>query len=466
LINFILNNKLIQTEEKPGSTLLDFVRYHQQLTGTKIGCREGDCGACTLLMGKLVDGGMHYKSLTSCITPLGNAQGKHIVSIEGLNMNALSPYQQAMVDSSGSQCGMCTVGFIVSFAGACLSNQQPTYEQLIMAIDGNICRCTGYKSIERATKLIAEKLANRPKENFIPYLIEHQFIPEYFNSIAERLRDIKPLKPSQGKIVVGGGTDLLVQKHDQIVESSVELFSDLDDLVGIEQVGDKIHIGAATNTTDLLESHLMNKMFENLAQHLKLVSSTPIRNIATVGGNLINASPIGDLTVFFMALNAGVQLIDSNQNNREILLQDFYKGYKQMDMSDKEHLAYISFNIPDEQTHFNFEKVSKRRYLDIASVNSAMSIRVEGKRIVDLHMSAGGVGPTPMYLHQTCQALMGKDVSVDNIRFALKIADAEIAPISDVRGSAAYKRLLLRQLIYAHFVALFPKTFKVEGLYE
>src|SRR5689334_13441890 len=145
LIRFILNEKEIATELAAGMVLLDFIRYHQQLTGTKIGCREGDCGACTVLVGEIVNGELEYESMTSCLLPLGNAQGKHIVTIEGINFpDKLNPVQQAMADCGATQCGFCTPGFVMSLAGFCLSNKKPSYENAIAAVDGNICRCTGY----------------------------------------------------------------------------------------------------------------------------------------------------------------------------------------------------------------------------------------------------------------------------------------------------------------------------------
>ena len=152
MIRFILNEKEIETDLPPGMVLLDFIRYHQHLTGTKIGCREGDCGACTILAGKIVNDSLQYESMTSCLMPLGNAQGKHIVTIEGINFaDTLNPVQQAMADAGATQCGFCIPGFVVSLAGFCLSDKKAgTCKMLLAAIDGNICRCTGYKSIERA----------------------------------------------------------------------------------------------------------------------------------------------------------------------------------------------------------------------------------------------------------------------------------------------------------------------------
>src|SRR5688500_12513869 len=158
MLKFILNNQTIETDLPKGATVLDFVRYHKNLKGTKIGCREGDCGACTVLVGELVGEDVRYRTMTSCLMPLANAAGKHIVTIEGINPadGSLTPVQKAMVDESGTQCGFCTVGFVMSLTGFCIDDNPKTADMAISSIDGNICRCTGYKSIERAAASLSE----------------------------------------------------------------------------------------------------------------------------------------------------------------------------------------------------------------------------------------------------------------------------------------------------------------------
>ena len=463
MIEFILNNKPIKTIQPSGALLLDFVRYEQSLTGTKIGCREGDCGACTVLIGDLIDGKLNYRQVTSCLTPLGNVQGKHVVTIEGLNMESLSPVQQYMVDESGSQCGFCTTGFVVSLTQFCLANSAPTYKDAIASIDGNICRCTGYKPIERAAKHITESLSDKSEKETLDWLITQKFIPSYFNQIPEMLNALsKGENNSQNGTVVGGGTDLYVQKHDQLINQDVDLISDSPDLNFIEIDNGLCKVGAGTTATDLMESDIFISAFPQLKAHLKLVASSPIRNMATLGGNFVNASPIGDFTAFFLALNAKIKLT-KNSDSRSIYLNDFYKGYKDLDKSPDEILSTISFKLPTQDSHFNFEKVSKRIHLDIASVNTAILITISGNEITQAHLSAGGVGPIPMYLSKTCNFLLGKSLSRETVQSALEILQSEISPISDVRGSADYKRLLLRQLFYAHFITLFPNQFSLDS---
>ena len=464
MIEFILNNKKIETGEPNGSLLLDFVRYDKSLTGTKIGCREGDCGACTVLIGDCIDGQMDYKQVTSCLTPIGNVQGKHVVTIEGLNMEDLSPVQQFMVDESGTQCGFCTVGFVVSLTGFCLSNSEPSYQDAIAAIDGNICRCTGYKSIERAAKHITGSLTGKDQNETIQWLVNQAFIPSYFNQIPAMLKELSPVKDShRNGTLVGGGTDLYVQKYDQLIDKDLGLIVDSPELRFTKVENGVCSLGAGNTATDLLESDEIQAMFPQLTEHIKLVASSPIRNIATLGGNFENASPIGDFTVFFLALNSKLTLTENNQN-RTILLKDFYKGYKDLDKTAEEIISTITFDIPDRNTEFNFEKVSKRIHLDIASVNTAIQISVSDNKVTGVHLSAGGVGPIPMYLNETCAFLQGKELLPQNIKSANEVLQSEISPISDVRGSAGYKRLLLRQLFYAHFIKLFPNNFTLEHL--
>jgi len=468
LIKFILNNKEINTDLPSGITLLDFIRYHQHLMGTKIGCREGDCGACTILIGELNDEKMSYRSATSCLTPLGNANEKHIVTIEGINMNSeLNPIQQAMYDESATQCGFCTPGFVMSLAGFCLSDKKATTENAIAAVDGNICRCTGYKSIERAATKIATIMQKRRNDDFIQFVTEQNILPNYFGTIKSRLKNIQNIQLSIDNYqlstqFVGGGTDLYVQKHDEMVDADSKYMLNKKELKEITKEENKCIIGSACTVTDLSESKIMQNYFPDLNKYIKLISSTPIRNIATIAGNFVNASPIGDLTIFFLALNTQLVLTDG-KNKREVLLRNFYKGYKKLDKKPEEYIEKICFELPDKNTKFHFEKVSKRTHLDIASVNTAISITIQNDVILNANLSAGGVGPIPQFLEKTSQFLKGKKISEELIIEAIEIVQTEITAISDARGSEAYKRLLLSQLIKAHFITLFP-TLEIEKI--
>ena len=475
--------------------LLDFIRYHQHLTGTKIGCREGDCGACTVLIGEIEAGELQYESVTSCLMPLGNAHGKHIVTIEGINPdshrdeNKLNPIQQSMADEGGTQCGFCTPGFVMSLAGFCLTNKEATQQNAVAAVDGNICRCTGYKSIERACGHVAEIMKGRNGEEPAVFVAKKKILPEYFSEIKKRLWALstamdekskthdspKGTKDSFGESLrtrrttqfLGGGTDLYVQKHDEMKDASINFLFDPPELNGIRKEENKCIIGPSATISDLKNSSIINEAFPEFYHYAKLVSSTPIRNMATIAGNFINASPIGDFTIFFLALDAQIDLSPNpslkERGFRTLPLRKLYKGYKQLDKRPDEIITKIWFELPDKNTKFNFEKVSKRTHLDIASVNSAISITVNKKIIDKAGISAGGIGPIPMYLEKTSEFFIGKNISEDLVHEAIEIAQSEISPISDARGSKEYKSLLLAQLIKAHFITLFPEL-KTEKL--
>ena len=460
LIRFILNKKEIQTALPPGTLLLDFVRYHQHLMGTKIGCREGDCGACSVLIGDFKNEKLQYQSATSCLTALGNIHGKHVLTIEGLNMEELNLPQQAMKDESATQCGFCTPGFVVSLSGFCLTEQQPTEENILAAISGNICRCTGYKSIEKAAFSVCKSLKDRGKESPIEFAGRNHFLPEYLKEIPARLLSLKQnlngaLKSKTDKPkFLGGGTDLYVQQHETMHHEDIDFLFDKSNLNGIVQKGNICEMGAASTVTDMLESTVFQAHFPNLKAIGKLISSEPIRNIATIAGNIINASPIGDLSIFFLALDAQIHLSNGNEK-RIVPLRKLYLGYKKLDRLPEEIVEKISFKLPDNQSQINFEKVCKRTHLDIASVNTALFVELEGTKILNAGLAAGGVGPVPLFLVKSSAFLQGKTVTIELLEELLEMIQSEISPISDVRGTESYKRTLLHQLVKAHFVQMF-----------
>jgi xanthine dehydrogenase small subunit len=500
MITFYLNDQPIHTAEPPASALLDFVRYQEHLVGTKIGCREGDCGACTVLVGELAEDGQRvaYQSMTSCLTPLGNVHGKHVVTVEGINQASgqLTPVQQAIVDHHGAQCGFCTVGFVMSLTGHSLSEKPATEQSTRAAIDGNICRCTGYKSLERAAASLTAELAERPSTDSVQWLSEKQFIPTYFEEMPARLASLRAdtaaaeapaASPAYGHVangnavssspaghaqaqndhanghfpyashpLLGGGTDLLVQRLDELRQQPVRLLFD-HGRRGVRQEGSRVVLGAGTTASQLLESKVMCSLLPRLPEYLKLVSSTPIRNMGTVAGNFVNASPIGDLTILFLALGAEVTLADAAGTSRSLPLASLYLGYKKLAKAADEQVTEISFPAPQAGDLFNFEKVSKRTHLDIASVNTAAWLRLENGVISAARLSAGGVGPVPLLLARTGEYLLGRELSAETVVGASEVMQGEISPIGDVRGTAAYKRLLLRQLLFAHFLCFAPE---------
>jgi len=469
MITFILNNQLIRTEEPAGTVLLDFIRYKTHLMGTKAGCREGDCGACTVLEGHLENGTIHYKSIVSCLMPLGNVQGKHIVTVEGLQKDNMSPVQQAMIDNAATQCGFCTPGFVMSLTAHSLTPEKSSPEKVINAISGNICRCTGYNSIKHAAGDIAAILSHKDQKDPLGWLIKEDFLPEYFRGIADRLKNIKPENAgSRSGKQVGGGTDLFVQQADALATAELCFLKEVAAqanafIIEVDTDNGICRIGGTATATDIMHHPVLQRTFPRLKDYFKLISSEPIRNMGTVAGNIVNASPIADLVIFFLALDADVQLETKTGTKRNMPLRKFYTGYKQMIMSPDEKIMHISFPLP-EKAVFNFEKVSKRQHLDIASVNSAMLLQLEDNIIREVHLSAGGVFASPFYAEKTVSFMKGKKLTPGLVIEAAKILSSEIAPISDIRGSKDYKRFLLRQLFFAHFSEMLPELFTPDVL--
>ncbi|HEX8462662.1 MAG TPA: FAD binding domain-containing protein, partial [Segetibacter sp.] len=324
------------------------------------------------------------------------------------------------------------------------------------------------KSIAQAAAQVTELLASRDVQEPINFVVQKGILPAYFIEIKDKLRllslqlngelDQKNIPAS----FVGGGTDLYVQKHDEMKYADIHFMSTHPELKTVTRLENKVIIGPSATVTDLQESEIFRQLFPGFVRHIKLVSSTPIRNMATIAGNFINASPIGDFTIFFLALNANIILFDGD-NSREMPLRKLYLGYKKLNKQPQESIVQISFEVPKEKFLFNFEKVSKRMHLDIASVNTAIMLTTANHLITDAGISAGGVGPIPMFLERTTAYLKGKEISEDLVFDLIEIAQTEISPISDARGTEEYKRLLLSQLIKAHFLTLFP-VLKMEKL--
>ena len=465
-INFILNNELVSLEINPAEVLLDFIRKQKHLMGTKEGCKEGDCGACTVLIGTLHDNKVEYKSVNSCLMPIGNVNNKHVVTIEGINSEQFTPIQENFIKEGASQCGFCTPGFIVSLTGYIINCTNYNYYDAVNAIAGNICRCTGYTSIKNVLKNLENNNDSKHSGDKILQLIKMNFLPAYFSGIASRLKEMKIIKSNGAgaKInkIISGGTDLFVQQPDELLETETYLIGDRK-LSFITILNNTCVVGATATFEMIKKSKVFRDYFPRLEHYMDLIASLPIRNSATIGGNFVNASPIGDTTIFFLALNSTLNLINGN-DKRKILLRDFYKGYKSLNLKPGEYVDSLEFKLPRTNSLFNFEKVSKRSYLDIASANSAISLEVKNNMIYEAHLSAGGVAPIPLYLKNTCKFLTNKKIEPGLVEEAAQIMQDEITPISDVRGSAEYKRILIGQLFKAHFIELFPEIIKMEEL--
>lgn len=453
---FLLNDKQIKQSLTEGVVLLDFLRSEQNLTGTKQACREGDCGACMVISGQLVNGVMHYQPVNSCLLPLGLIDGRHIVSIEGLNGSRLNLVQQALVDQNAVQCGFCTPGLVMAITAFLLNSTESSSALALDAVSGNLCRCTGYAGIKRALNHICQQLdLSLSRQNGrIEYLIRCNVLPRYFIDIPQRLAalPVHTHTTEQLAIKVAGGTDLFVQQAEQLAHQSLAFIPHQD---SIHISSQQCIISASTTIETLRLFEPLQTLLPIIAEDFKLICSTAIRQQATLGGNLVNASPIGDLSIFFLALDADIN-ISSATGLRKVPLRHFFQAYKQIDLQADEIISSLEFAYSKTPILMSYEKVSKRMHLDIASVNSAMSLYIEGQTFQQVHISAGGVAAIPLYLYKTCAFLQGKAVSIKLLQQALELAQSEISPLTDIRGSADYKRLLLKQLLIAHWLKLLP----------
>ena len=475
--HFLLNDREVCATEPPGLLVLDYLRRTEKLVGTKEGCKEGDCGACVVLIGELVGNKVEYKPITSCLMPVGELQGKHLVTVEGLNMEKLTPVQQAIVDEGGSQCGFCTPGIVVSLTGYLIeAGAKINDEGIKYALGGNMCRCTGYSSLKRAGRILVNTFGNGSdfneqsnSDNIIEELIKKKAIPAYFQSIPSRLKMIAETEFENGKeapeYFIAGGTDIYVQKGELLPESRVGVLNLHPELKGIAIKNGNFHVGATTTFEEFANNPEIVKIIPDIKAYMHLNASWQIRNRATLGGNIVNASPIGDMTILLLALESNFVLKAGN-NRRTVSMKSFYKGYKDLDKTPSEILTEIIFAVPTSKTKIHFEKVSKRKCLDIATVNSAIKVLCDNGIIVELELAMGGVAPIPLFLKETSAYFKGKLINKETIVGVLPVALAEISPISDVRGSAEYKRLLVRQFIIAHFTKLYPEYVKVRDFYD
>jgi len=454
---FLLNRSEYIGNANDGQVLLDFLRTEQQLTGTKQACREGDCGACLVLSGQCINGVMHYQAVNSCLLPLGLIHGRHIVSIEGLNGEILNPVQQALVDQGAIQCGFCTPGIVVAITAFFMNAAESSIVLAADALGGNLCRCTGYAGIKRVLHQLCQQfdLSHSQPQARISDLIRWGILPDYFADIAMRLEALPEFiqLPEKQAVNVAGGTDLFVQKSEQLMSMPLA-FIDQPESICIDR--GSCTISASTRVETMRKSDKLQALFPQIADDFKLICSSSIRQQATIGGNLVNASPIGDLSVFFLALDAQLT-ISSSTNQRRVALRHFFLDYKQVDLQEGELISAIDFQYAETPIRLSFEKVSKRQHLDIASVTTAMSMSVQDDRFQHIHIAVGGVAAIPLYLQQTCAFLQNKKTEISLLKHALALAQKEISPISDSRGSVEYKCLLVQQLLIAHWLKLLPE---------
>ena len=489
-LRFAVNDREIRTDKPEGMAVLDFIREELGLKGTKEGCREGDCGACAVLLGeRLPEGGVRYFATPSCLLSLGKVEGRHIVTIEGLAAGAkakgleggLSPVMKILLEENGSQCGFCSPGVVIALTSFLLGG--PPYDEAgaIVAVEGNLCRCTGYAAIRRAAAKLAREFGGLPADfnERLALLIEKGAVPESLGAYSsgtfcpQAVCGTGSAEAAGSAVVIGGGTDYYVRNPEPDPGLSFLFLNNDPEYCGVKAGPEGLEVGAATRLHDFFADGRLRSFIPGIERFEDDIASSLVRSEATIGGNAVNGSPIADMMVMLIALGAQVKIRDlKSGRERSMTLDRLYLGYKKLDLAPGEVLA--SFIIPKaegagEGRRFNFEKVAKRQYLDIASANTAACFEVEGPaakpRIVSARLSAGGVAPVPLYLKAASEYLRGKEASAETAKEAARLAVAASSPIDDVRGSADYRRRLLSRLILAHFVRLFPETGIAEVLF-
>jgi xanthine dehydrogenase small subunit len=414
-------------------TLARFLRYEELATGTKIVCEEGDCGACTVLIGRPENGGLRYRPVNSCIQFLFQLDCTHIVTVEGLGF---TPVQEAMVRCHGAQCGYCTPGFVMAMAGMFETVDKPTPDDVKTACTGNLCRCTGYESIIRA----GVETENQPK---IEQLYPSAPILEAIDA-AERepVRIENFFKPvtiddaiafkNEKTVIAQGGTDFGVwcTKRNYVAETilSLDAIEGLGDIAlrdGMLAVGGRVTLAQFESVArDLVPA---------LAPIMDRFGSPQIKNAGTLAGNIANASPIADTLPFLFVTNAKLELT-GKAGTRTVAIADFYLGYKKLDLRADEIITRILIPLPTDGDTLRLYKVSKRSHLDISTFTAAMLMRRTDGRIDSMRLAYGGVAPVVLRLKKTEEFLAGKAIAKETFAEAGEIARSEIAPISDVRG--------------------------------
>ena len=468
---FLLNDRLVELPPHEHGLTLAWLRENQGLTGTKEGCGEGECGACTVLLGDLVNGAVAYRAVVSCLLPVDELPGRHLVTIEGLNPDkGLNPIQQHLVDAGAPQCGFCFPGIVTSLTGFCQNSDDLSTADGIAAIDGNICRCTGYTSIHRAIAALSGEFGPKldPAKPRIEQLVAWGILPAHFATAAERLAalarpDTDAPQTDPAPTLIGGGTDLMVQQPDLSAANGLSFLTRRPELGVIERELDHLTIGGGVTIEALQHSAELRRLVPDAPAMIARFASTVIRNRATVAGNLVNASPIGDITMLMMALD-GELVLARDGHRRTLPLGAFYLGYKQLALEAGELVEAVRIPLSVQDDQVSFEKISQRRFLDIASVTSAARLRLDGGVVRHVTLALGGVAPVPLLARGTMAFLTGRSLDAATVLEAARVLDGEIAPIDDVRGSAAYKRELARRILFAHVLKIAPDQVRYEEL--
>jgi xanthine dehydrogenase small subunit len=458
-IRFVRRGEIMEVRNVPPTrTLLELLRDDLNCTGTKEGCNEGDCGACTVVLGEAQGDQIHYSAVNSCIRMAHSVNGLALWTVEDLAAadGTLHPAQQALVDCHGSQCGFCTPGFVMSLFGMYQNHVAQghtiTRELAQEELSGNLCRCTGYRPILDAAQRMAS--LPQPADDAAKTLQKIEQIAQagqareadFAYKSPKTLSDLLSVR-TQHPIaqIVAGCTDvgLWVNKLHRNFEQVLDV-SGVAELRQIDDQDNTLTIGAAVKLTDAFAALVADR--PQLHTFATRFAGLPVRNSGTLGGNIANGSPIGDSMPLLIALGASVVLA-SERGQREMPLEQLYTGYRQNVMAADEVLAFIQVPKASPGELVRIYKISKRFDDDISAICLALNLHIVDGRVTSASLGVGGVAATPVRAVQTEAALNGQPWNTTTIQKAQATLRAEFTPISDMRASADYRVQVLGNLL-------------------
>ena len=461
-IQFILNGASVSLADVGADqTLLDFLRLDQGLTGTKEGCAEGDCGACTVLVGRLMNGELIYEPVNACIRFLASVDGCHVVSVEHLigSAGALHPVQQAMVNNHGSQCGFCTPGFVMSLYALWMNNPTASEPEIESALQGNLCRCTGYAPIIKAAqqagqigspssdRLVRESASVKSKLQEMKRKTRLTAGPD--GNIAIIPSDVDDLAACllehPNATLVAGATDvgLWVTKFLRPIGPAI-FTAHLEELRHVQEWDAVLTIGAGVSYSDFFPYLL--KHFPHLKDYWDRIAGWQVRNMGTIGGNIANGSPIGDTPPALIAMNAEVTL-RRGADRRVLPLEVFFIDYGKQDINDGEFVESITIPFQKADSIDAAYKISKRRDEDISAVAVGIHVERAGSKIANPRIAFGGMAATPKRAARAEAALEGAEWNEASFAAAAEELDKDFQPLSDWRASADYRLLVAKNLL-------------------
>jgi xanthine dehydrogenase small subunit len=473
ILRFVLDGRIVEidfnkTDMLPSVTVLNYLRSLPGHKGTKEGCAEGDCGACTVVLGELVNGKIQYKAVDSCLLFLPAIHGKQLITVENLAVRngyqiTLHPVQQAMVENYGSQCGFCTPGIVMALFALYKSDIEINRHNVIQALAGNLCRCTGYDPIYKAAlqcclKRQPDQFDEREGE-IINMLNEIRNGGESLEIRTEKQNYFLPANLPDALLfraenpkdhVVNGATDTAIRqnKFHEYLPGILDV-SAVEDLRTIKKQENGYYLGAGVS----LESFLVfaETKLPQLLPMLEVFASWQIRNVASIGGNLATASPIGDLIPLFMALQARLELI-SNTGSRWVEMEDFITGYRKNCLSSNELIKGVFFPFIEPGIVFKTEKISTRRDLDISTLSIAMRLKTNAENLVEeIILAYGGMAERSKRAVNAEKFLMHKPWTKESIIQAQNFIEKDFTPISDARSGAEYRMLAAKNLLMKMF---------------